>query len=135
MLKLRWAFLAACAVLSGCVLGYGRCLLLSPLRTTLSGTLDFHTYEVGGAVERVAVLTTDRSQYVYAPAENAQCQIAERFQLVGWGEYPPDLRDGTQVRVSGSLIVATSPRQHTHFVLRVRSIDRVPELGKPAPAH
>ncbi len=135
MRKLRWAFMAACAALSGCVLGYGRCLLLSPIRTTLSGTLDFHTYEVGGVVERVAVLTADHSQYVYAPAENAQCQIAERFQLVGWGEYPPDLRDGTRARVSGALAVATSPHEHTHFVLRVRSIDPVPVLGKPAPAH
>ncbi|MDE2294654.1 MAG: hypothetical protein KGL36_04245 [Gammaproteobacteria bacterium] len=135
MTKLRWAFLVACAALSGCVLGYGRCLLLSPMRTTLAGTLDFHAYEVGGVVERVAVLTTDHSQYVYAPAENDQCQLAERFQLTGWGEYPPDLRNGTRVRVSGSLAVATSPHQHTHFVLRVRSIDTVPTLGKPAPAH
>ncbi len=135
MTKLRWAFLAACMALSGCVLGYGRCLLLSPIRTTLSGTLDFHSYPVGGTVERVAVLTTDHSQYVYAPAESAQCRIAERFQLVGWGEYPPDLRDGTRVRVAGSLAVATSPHQHTHFVLQVRSIDVVTVLGKPAPAH
>ena len=135
MVKLRWALLAVCAALSGCVLGYGRCLLLSPMRTELSGTLDFHTYLVGGVVERVAVLTADHSQYVYAPAESAQCQIAERFQLVGWGEYPPDLRDGTRVRVAGSLVVATSPHQHTHFVLRVRSIDPVQPLGKPAPSH
>ncbi|HUY84225.1 MAG TPA: hypothetical protein VMU86_06595 [Steroidobacteraceae bacterium] len=130
-----WLAVFACAALSGCVLGYGRCLLVAPLRTTLAGTLDFHTYEVDGAVERVALLTADHSQYVYAPAESHLCQMADRFQLSGWGAFPPDLKDGTRVQVSGALVLATNAHQHTHFLMRVRSIDvlAAPPAPKPPP--
>ncbi|NNM61520.1 MAG: hypothetical protein HKM03_05070 [Steroidobacteraceae bacterium] len=124
--------LAVCAALSGCVMGYGRCLFLSPLRVSLTGTLHFRSYEVGGEVERVAVLSTDHSQYVYAPAESHLCRMADEFQLSGWSDYSTDLREGSRVSVAGSLIQATSPHQHTHFLIRLRSIEPLAHRARPA---
>ncbi len=121
-----------CAALSGCVMGYGHCLLLDPVDNSLAGTIHFRSYPAGGGIDRVAVLTFDRTAYVYAPAESRQCVAANEAQLTGWAEYPPELQDGTRVTVDGRLIPAVSPRQHTRFLLKIRNIE--PEL--PAvPAH
>ena len=126
--------LFASAALSGCVLGYGRCLFLDPVRVSLTGTLHWRTYEVDGAAERVAVLHADGSQYVYAPAESRLCQMASDFQLTGWSDYPPNLTDGARVSVAGSLLQATSAHQHTRFLVKLRRIDLLPGLRPPAPA-
>lgn len=125
------AFLIACAALSGCVLGYGHCLFLSPMRVSLTGTMHFRTYKVGEEIERVAVLTSDRSEYIYAPAQSHLCMMAGDFQLVGWDEYPADLVDGTRVAVRGSLLQGASPHQHTRFLLRIRNLERLSHRAAP----
>lgn len=134
-MNLRPAFcLLACAALSGCVIGYGRCLFLHPFRVSLTGTLHFRSYEVGTDVERVAVLSTDHSQYVYAPAESHLCRMASDFQLAGWTDYPRSLSDGTRVSVEGSLIQSTSRREHTHFLIEVRTLERLTPAPRAVPA-
>lgn len=125
--------LFACLALAGCVLGYGRCLFLAPVRVSLTGTLHFRSYEVDGAVERVAVLNTDAAQYVYAPAQSRLCEMASEFQLTGWSDYPADLKDGSRVAVSGSLIQGTSQHQHTRFLIELRTLDPAPG-APPRPA-
>ncbi len=118
-------FLVVCAALSGCVVGYGPCLFLSPVRVSLTGTMHFRTYKVGDEIERVAVLTSDRSEYVYAPAQSHLCLMAEDFQLAGWDDYPTDLVDGTRIAVRGGLIEASTPHQHTRFLLKIRNLERL----------
>lgn len=125
------AFLVVCAALSGCVLGYGHCLFLSPMRVSLTGTMHFRTYKVGDEIDRVAVLTSDRSEYIYAPAQSHLCMMAEDFQLVGWDEYPADLVDGTRIAVRGSLIQSATPHQHTRFLLRIRNLERLSVQSAP----
>lgn len=120
-----------CAALSGCVLGYGHCLFLDPVRTSLTGTLHFRSYPAGGGTDRVAVLAFDRTAYVYAPAESRQCVAANDAELTGWSEYPPELKENTRVTVEGALIPAVSARQHTRFVIKIRDIE--PELPAPPP--
>lgn len=128
------AFLIVCAALSGCVVGYGPCLFLSPMPVSLTGTMHFRTYKVGDAIERVAVLTSDRSEYIYAPAQSHQCLMAGDFQLAGWDEYPGDLVDGTRIAVRGALIESASPHQHTRFLLRIRNLERLPHQSAAAGA-
>lgn len=115
--------LGACAALSGCVLGYGPCLLQSPVVVSLQGKLHFRTYPVGGGLDHVAVLALDRTAHVYAPAESRSCLAVNDVQLTGWSEYPPDLTDNKPVSVDGSLVPATTPHQHTRFLIEVRTID------------
>jgi len=126
--------LLACAALSGCVIGYGHCLFLDPARVSLTGTLHFRSYKVGADVERVAVLSADHSQYVYAPAESHLCRMASDFQLSGWTDYPPSLTDGTRVSVGGSLVQSTSRRQHTHFLIKLRTLVPLTPPPRPVPS-
>ncbi len=115
--------LGACAALSGCVLGYGPCLLQSPVVVSLTGRLHFRSYPVGSGLDHVAVLALDRTAHIYAPAESRNCLAVNDVQLTGWSEYPPDLTDNKPVTVDGSLIPATTPHQHTRFLIEVRNIE------------
>ena len=123
------ACMVLCTALSGCVVGYGHCLFLGPVQASLTGRIHFRSYPAGGGIDRVAVLTFDRTAYVYAPAESRQCLAANEAQLTGWSEYPPELKDDMRVTVDGTLIPAVSPRQHTRFLIKVRNIQ--PELAAP----
>ncbi|MDE2304330.1 MAG: hypothetical protein KGL34_02135 [Gammaproteobacteria bacterium] len=132
---MRLRTVAACIAslaLGGCVIGYGRCLLLSPMRVSLTGTLHFRTYEIDGLPERVAVLQADSSQYIYAPAQSRQCEMASNFQLTGWSDYPPDLVEGSRITVHGSLLQSTSVHQHSRFILKLRRLERLPAAQRPA---
>ncbi|HUX73453.1 MAG TPA: hypothetical protein VMV25_06105 [Steroidobacteraceae bacterium] len=122
-----------CASLSGCVIGYGHCLFLNPLRISLSGKVHFLSFPVGGGIDRVAILELDRTAYVYAPAEGSHCLPVNETQLVGWSGYQPDLAENMQVTVRGSLITAVTSHQHTRFLIKVRGIEAPP--APPAPAH
>jgi hypothetical protein len=58
----------ACAGLSGCVIGYGPCLLQQPVKNTLTGRVHFRDYPSAEGVDNVPVLALDRTAYIYAPA-------------------------------------------------------------------
>ena len=118
----RLSFVGACLGLSGCVIGYGPCLLEQPVKNTLTGRVHFRDYPTAGGVDNVPVLTLDRTAYVYAPAQSRHCLPANDVQLVGVAEFPQNVIENSHVNVEGVLFQAGSGRQHTPFVMKVTTI-------------
>jgi hypothetical protein len=114
--------LVAVAALSGCVLGYGPCLVLQPISHEFIGVVHFHDYPAADGMDNVAILTLDTTAYVYAPAQSRRCLPANDLQMVGLAEFPRDVGENTHVAVTGSLTEATTSRQHTTFLLNVSTI-------------
>jgi hypothetical protein len=128
--------LAAFAALSGCVVGYGRCLFLQPFKHDFSGVVHFHDYPAGDGIDNVAILALDTTAYVYAPAQSSRCLPANDVQMVGLAEFPRDVGENSHVSVNGSLYEATTSRQHTAFLLNVNTIlpfDARERSATPAP--
>jgi hypothetical protein len=96
----RTCFIGAYLGLSGCVIGYGPCLFQQPVKNNL----------------------TDRTAYVYAPAQSHLCLPANDVQLVGVSEFPQNVIENSHVSVDGVLFQAGSGRQHTPFVMNVTTI-------------
>jgi hypothetical protein len=117
---------------SGCVLGYGPCLLLQPFKHTLTGVVHFREYPAPDGIDSVAILALDQTAYVYAPAQSSHCLAANDVQMVGLAEFPKDVVENSHVAVDGSLFPGTTSRQHTTFLFNVGSILPVnaPELGE-----
>ena len=115
-------WLLASAALSGCVVGYGPCLVLQPIKHDFAGVVHFHDYPAADGIDNVAVLTLDTTAYVYAPAQSRRCLPANDLQMVGLAEFPRDVGENTHVAVTGSLTEATTSRQHTTFLLNVTTI-------------
>ena len=114
--------LLAAAALSGCVLGYGRCLFLEPVKSTLGGTVHFREFPANNYIDRVPILTLDRTEYVYNPAQSKQCRSADEVQLAPLVDLPNEIGENAHVVVEGSLVDATQTHQHTRFVLNVASV-------------
>ncbi len=114
--------LLACAALSGCVVGYGSCLFMQPLKHDLSGVVHFHDYPAPDGIDNVSILALDTTAYVYSPAQSTRCLPVNEVQMVGLAEFPRDVGENTHVAVHGSLFAATNSRQHTDFLLNVTSI-------------
>ncbi len=112
----------ACAALSGCVVGYGSCLLMQPLRHDLSGVVHFRNYPAPDGIDNVSILALDSTAYIYSPAQSTKCLPVNELQMVGLAEFPRDVGENTHVAVRGSLFEATNSRQHTEFLLNVTSI-------------
>jgi hypothetical protein len=108
--------------LSGCVLGYGPCLLQQPVKNTLTGRVHFRDYPSAEGVDNVPVLALDRTAYLYAPAQSHHCLPANDVQLIGLSEFPQNIIENSHVRVDGVLFQAGSSRQHTAFVMNVTTI-------------
>jgi hypothetical protein len=123
-LKRTWrlSFIGACLGLSGCVIGYGPCLLEQPVKNTLTGRVHFRDYPTAEGVDNAPVLTLDRTAYVYAPAQSRHCLPANDVQLVGVAEFPQNVIENSHVNVEGVLFQAGSGRQHTPFVMKVTTI-------------
>ena len=118
----RVSFIGACLGLSGCVLGYGPCLLQQPVKNTLTGRVHFRDYPGSDGVDNVPILALDRTAYVYAPAQSRHCLSANDVQLVGLAEFPRDVIENSHVSVDGVLFQEASSRQHTPFVMNVTTI-------------
>jgi hypothetical protein len=114
--------LIASWALSGCVLGYGPCLFLQPVKHDFVGVVHFHDYPEADGIDNVPIVTLDTTAYVYAPAQSHRCLPANDLQLVGLAEFPRDIGENSHVAVTGSLTEQTSSRQHTPFLLNVTSI-------------
>jgi hypothetical protein len=108
--------------LSGCVLGYGHCLFVEPVKNTLTGRVHFRNYPAADGMDNVPVLALDATAYIYSPAHSHQCLSANDVQLVGVAEFPEEIIDGTHVTVNGTLFEAGTARQHTTFVMNVINI-------------
>jgi hypothetical protein len=108
--------------LSGCVIGYGPCLLQQPVKSHLTGRVHFRAYPDSDGVDNVPVLALDRTAYVYAPAQSHHCLPANDVQLVGVAEFPRDVIENSHVSVDGVLFQEVSSRQHTPFVMSVKTI-------------
>ena len=117
--------IVALASLSGCVLGHGRCLFLAPLKSSLTGTVHFRQFPAEHYIDRVPILSLDRTEYVYNPAQSRQCQSAHEVQLVPIADLPDDIGENAHVVAEGTLVDATQNRQHTRFVLNVASVHLV----------
>jgi hypothetical protein len=114
--------LIAYAALSGCVLGYGPCLVLQPVSHEFVGVVHFHDYPEPDGIDNVPILVTDTTAYVYAPAQSHRCLPANDLQMVGVAEFPRNIGENSHVAVTGSLTEATTSRQHTTFLLNVTTI-------------
>ena len=68
------------------------------------------------------VLSLDHTAHIYAPAESQSCQPVNDIQLVGWAEFPPDIIEGAQIKVHGSLFAAAASHQHTRFLMNVSTV-------------
>ena len=121
----RLSPLLAVTALSGCVLGYGRCLFLEPVKSTLTGTVHFRDFPATNYIDRVPILTLDRTEYVYNPAQSKQCRSAEEVQLAPLVDLPSDIGENAHVMAEGTLVDATQTHQHTKFVLNVASVHLV----------
>ena len=123
--RILWslAVLAVNAALTGCVVGYGPCLLLEPVKHTFTGQVHFHDYPESAGVDNVPILVLDSTSYVYAPAQSNHCQSANDLQLVGVTEFPDNVGENSHVKVEGSLFEAVSSRHHTKFLINVQSIE------------
>ena len=127
--------IVAAAAFSGCVVGYGPCLILQPIKHTFSGVVHFRQYPAPDGIDSVAILALDTTDYVYAPAQSLRCLPANELQMVGVAEFPRDVEENTHVDVTGSLFEATKSRQHTAFMLNVSSIlPSKPPVRSPSPA-
>ncbi len=120
----RWPLIGLCLSLglSGCVIGYGPCLIQQPVKHNLTGHVHFRDYATSEGVDNVPVLALDRTAYVYAPAQSLHCLPANDVQLVGVAEFPRDVIENSHVSVDGVLFSAGSGRQHTPFVMKVNTI-------------
>jgi len=107
--------------LAGCVHGRG-CLLLQPLKHTLTGRIHFRSFPAPDGVDNVPVLALDRTAYVYAPAHSYQCMSVTDVQLVGVSEFPENIVENSHVSAQGSLFEATSGHQYTRFLMNVRTL-------------
>lgn len=114
--------LLSAALLSGCVVGYGPCLFLKPIKNTVTGRVHFRDYPGPDGVDNVPILSLDDTAYVYSPAQSTHCIAAHDVQLVGLSEFPPDIIENTRVTVQGALFAATSAHQHTPLLIDVRSV-------------
>lgn len=114
--------LAATAALSGCVAGYGGCLVLSPVKHTLTGRIHFKQYPEADGIDTVPMLELDKTAYVYAPAQSRQCLAANEIQLVGVSEFPHSVEEGTRISVDGKLFQQTSAREHTAVLMNVNLV-------------
>jgi hypothetical protein len=122
----RLSFMGASLVLSGCVIGYGPCLLQQPVKNTLTGRVHFRDYPSADGIDNVPVLALDRTAYIYAPAESHHCLSANDVQLVGIAEFPQNVIENTHVNVDGRLFQAASDHQHTAFLMNVTTILPIP---------
>ncbi|GAC1301595.1 MAG: hypothetical protein NVSMB10_01320 [Steroidobacteraceae bacterium] len=113
--------LALILALSGCVAGRG-CLLLQPVKHTLTGRIHFRSFPAADGIDNVPVLTLDRTAYLYVPAQSFQCLSATDLQLVGVAEFPENVIENSHVSVNGSLFTAASPREHTQFLMNVKML-------------
>lgn len=120
---IRWLLPMAALALSGCVLGYGRCKWLDPVKSSLTGKMQFRPSEAGtNLLGSTPVLMLDSPAYIYAPGLNTRCQYASEMQLIPAVELPTEIVDGAHVIVRGG-ITASSRREHvTRFVLNVRTL-------------
>jgi hypothetical protein len=123
-MKLRRAamMVCLCAGLTGCVIGYGPCLFLQPVKNTLTGRVHFRDYPGSEGIDKVPVLALERTAYVYAPAQSQHCLPANDVQLDGVSEFPQDVIENSHVIVDGVLFQAATGSQHTPFVMNVRTI-------------
>jgi len=117
----RLWILSALVALSGCVHGFG-CLLLQPIKHTLTGRIHFRSFPAADGIDNVPVLVLDRTAYVYAPAHSYQCMSATDVQLVGVSEFPENIIENSHVSVKGSLFEATSGHQYTRFLMNVTTL-------------
>ena len=118
----RWPLVGAPVILSGCVFGYGACLLQQPVKVTLTGHVHFREYPTPQGLDHVPILALDKTAYVYAPAESQHCLSANDVQLEGLAEFPRDVIENTHVSVEGTLYSATSSNDHTPFLMNVQTI-------------
>jgi hypothetical protein len=122
-----WIFTGAYLGLSGCVVGYGPCLIQQPFKNTVTGHVHFRDYTTADGVDNVPILTLDRTAYVYAPAQSIHCLPANDLQLVGVADFPKNVIENSHVTVDGVLFQAVSGRQHTPFVMNVTTILPIPD--------
>jgi|ERR1700678_962139 len=111
--------IGACIALSGCVYGYGHCLFLQPVKSTVTGRVHFQDYPNADGVDNVPILELDRTAYVYVPTSTHLCLPANDVQLVGVSEFPQNIGADSHVTVFGTLFQGAADRQHTPFLMNV----------------
>jgi hypothetical protein len=126
----RLWILGVLVALAGCVHGYG-CLLEEPIRHTVTGRIHFRSYPAADGIDKVPVLTLDKTIYVYAPAHSYQCMYATDLQLAGVSEFPENVIENSRVSVEGSLFEATAAHEYTRFLMNVSLLLPLGDQPKP----
>jgi hypothetical protein len=114
--------MAACLGTSGCVVGYGHCLFMQPVKNTLVGRVHFRDYPTADGLDHVPVLALDTTAYIYSPARSYRCLPANDIQLVGVAEFPQEVIENSHVTVDGKLTEGAAAHEHTTFLMNVISI-------------
>lgn len=118
---LRSSILAISLGTTGCVHGVG-CLLLQPVKHTLTGRIHFRAFPAADGMDRVPILVLDRTAYVYSPAHSYQCLSATDVQLVGVSEFPENIIENSPVTVRGALFESTAAHEYTRFLVNVTAL-------------
>jgi hypothetical protein len=118
----RWLCVGVWLPVSGCVVGYGPCLLQQPIKSHLTGRVHFRDYPNADGIDNVPILALDHTAYVYAPAQSLHCLPANDVQLEGVAEFPQSVIENSLVSVDGRLFQSASGREHTPFVMHVTTI-------------
>ncbi len=118
----RWLLPLLTVSMTGCVLGYGHCKFLEPVKSSLTGRVYFREYRDDQRFDRAPILLLDRTEYIYVPAPGKQCVSAHELQLIPVGDLPDEVADKAHVVVEGTLVAATQSHQHTRFVFNVASV-------------
>jgi hypothetical protein len=128
----RLFWLAACVPLCGCVYGYGRCLWLQPIKSTLTGTVHFRDYPAADGLDNVPILALDRTAYIYVPTSPHLCLPANEIQLTGVSEFPQGIEENTRAVAYGSLYQSATSRQHTDYLMNVITVWALPTTAAGA---
>ena len=118
----RWLLPILAVSMSGCVLGYGRCKFLEPVKTSLTGRVYYRDFRSAERFDRAPILVLDQTEYIYAPAQSKQCLSAHEVQLIPLGDLPDEVAEKAHVVVKGSLVEASQNHQHTRFVFNVAAV-------------
>jgi hypothetical protein len=116
--------LGVCVWLSGCVIGSGPCLWLQT-RNHFTGHVHFREFKAADGMDTVPILTLDKTDYVYSPAQSFHCSPLNDVQLAGVAEFPQNVGENAHITVEGSLYQAVSSHEYTHFLINVTRLELV----------
>ena len=109
---------------SGCVLGYGRCKLLAPIPSSLTGRVHFRAdIPQAGLTRGVPILILEKREYVYSPSTAGRCRPVSELQLIPTESLLLEqVIESAHVNVKGTITMAYQPEHVTAFVFGLSAV-------------